>query len=303
MIIKSFIKKGSGFFGQDIESWTKASNEVKDILDFSIQAEKGHLSSFFKMYFPYPPKKILDGGCGVGAHVIAYRKLGYDIIGVDFSNDIIRRIKKEVSEDVPVYAADLTALPFNDSYFDCCLLAGVIEHFEEGPYAVLKEIRRVLKKDGLLLVAVPYINILRWIYFSIFPIKKKSNFLQKRCNSCQLETDVPSGYNFCEYFFDVHSLIPYFSANNFLLQEAFPVDFLWGEIGLIFKKAIERYSARKVHENRIGSIKRSFTKRLIYDFLITENRNNLFFRFPLALLNHLSGHMVLLIAKPASLHL
>ena len=240
MIIKSFKKEGSSFFGQNIESWTKTLNEVEDIFDFSKNADKEHLSPFLKEFFPYPPKKILDGGCGVGRYVIAYRKLGYDISGVDFSSNIIRRIKKEVNENLPVYAADVTALPFKDGSFDCYFSGGVIEHFEEGPDAPLREARRVLKEGGVLLATVPYINLLRRLYFSIYATKEGNGLLQKICKRCQCDSYAPKGYNFCEYFFDVNSLTSYFKTNGFLIEEAYPTDFLWGEIGLLFRKYIKR---------------------------------------------------------------
>lgn len=305
MIIKSFRKEGFGFFGQNIESWTKTPlNEVEDIPGLSEEAAGDHLSVFFKKYFPYPPKKILDGGCGLGKHVIAYRKMGYDIIGVDFSVEVIRRVKKEVDGNLPIYTADVTALPFEDGFFDCYFLGGVIEHFEEGPNAPLREARRVLKKNGYLLATVPYISLLRRLYFSIFPTKKGNGFLQKKCKKCQCDPYLPKSYNFCEYFFDVISLTPYFKANDFLIEKTYPTDLLWGEIGLPLRKLMRRYQEGKTKIiNKIIGVpaseadKKPFIKRLICDFLITENRNNIFFRIPLTLLNYLNGHMVLFIAR------
>lgn len=274
------------------------------ILDCSRNVEKNSRFPFFKKYLPHPPKKILDGGCGLGRHVIAYRKLGYDIIGVDFSADIINRIKKEVDENLPVYTTDIRALPFKDGFFDCYYSGGVIEHFEEGPDAALKEARRVLKKGSVFLVTVPYINIIRRFYFSIFPAKKEDSFLQEKYKKCQFDFHVPKDFIFCEYFFDVKSLIPYFKANGFIVEKTYPTDFLWGEIGLLLQKPIRRYQAGRfkainklIGEPVSGAHKRPFIKRTIYDFLITENRDNIFFRLPLTLLNYLSGHMVLFIAR------
>lgn len=306
MIIKCFRKEGFGFFGQNIESWTKSLNEVEDIVDFSKDAQKGYLSTFFKKYFPYPPEKILDGGCGQAKYVIAYRKLGYDIIGVDFSKAVLTRIKKEVDIELPIYAADITTLPFKDALFDCYYSGGVIEHFEDGPGVPLKEARRVLKKGGVLLATVPYINILRRIYLSIFSTKKQKDILLKKCRKCEYDAHPPKGYKFCEYWFDVNSLIPYFKTNGFLIEKTYPTNFVYGEIGLLIKKIIAIYEKqKKKSKNKTAKTysieprehKRSIIKRILYDFLITENRDNIFLRLPLTLLNYLSSHLVLFVAR------
>lgn len=308
MIIKSYRKDGFGFCGQNIASWTKSWNQVEDVSKSSKNADKDYLSPFFKKYFPYPPKRILEGGCGVGKYVIAYRRLGYDIFGVDFSGETIRRLK-EIDKDLPVYQADVTALPFENGFFDCYYSGGVIEHFEEGPDAPLKEARRVLKKDGIFLVTVPYINFLRRLYFSIFPTKKEEGLLRKRCKSCQRDLRTLEGYSFCEYYYDVRSLIPYLQASSFLIEKIHPVDFLWGEMGLPlhkyivrFQKSNSRLNNQAANEAIIGNHlqaedKKSFTKDLIYNLLITENRDKILFRFPLKLLNYLSGHMILFVAR------
>jgi len=308
MIIKTFKKDGLGIVGQEIESWN-AWNEVEDVFESSKNAEKDHLSPFFKKYFPYPPKKILEGGCGIGKYVIAYRKLGYDILGVDFSGKTIRRVKKEIDSNLPLYEADITALPFEDGFFDCYYSGGVIEHFEEGPDAPLKEARRVLKKGGIFLVTVPFINFLRKLYFSVLTTKKKDGFLQKKCKKCQHDLPIQEGYKFSEYSFDINSLLPYFKDNDFVIEKTYPIDFLWGEIGLLLHKYIGRHHAperaaiRKSDNNTENSEgagnKKSFTKDLMRSFLITQDRDNIFLRIPVTLLNYLSGHMVLFVARAA----
>ena len=143
----------------DLEEAMSFRKQIREVFSFkflkvffqpsSKNADKDYLSPFFKKYFPYPPKRILEGGCGIGKYVIAYRKLGYDIVGVDFSGDTIKRIKEEVDEKLPVYEADVTALPFGDGFFDCYYSGGVLEHFEDGPDCLLKEARRILKKGGI----------------------------------------------------------------------------------------------------------------------------------------------------------
>lgn len=309
MIVKEFIKEGFGFFGQDVDSWTENWNAVDSILISSKNAEKNYLSYFFRKYFPKYPQKILEGGCGTGKYVIAYRNLGYDITGVDFSGKTIKRIKDEMGVDFPVYEADITALPFGDGYFDCYFSGGVMEHFESGPDIPLKEARRVIKKGGLLLVTVPYINLIRRFYLTIFEGKLKKGYFVKKVNRCQEENEVYPGYKFCEYIFDVNSLRPYFKNNGFSIEATYPADFLWGEIGFLFRKFLNKNNNElKYHPSNQMTLTHggsgqnmakhsSFIRNLAYNFLITENISNIFFKIPLAILNYLSGHMILIVAR------
>ena len=65
------------------------------------------------------------------------------------------------SADAHVFAGDVTgSFPFRDRVFDAVLFLDVIEHVEPR-VAVLREIHRVLKDDGRLLVSAPNKNT-RW---------------------------------------------------------------------------------------------------------------------------------------------
>lgn len=306
MIIKAFKRQGLGFFGQDIESWTKNWGRAEGMSEkFSQSAASDHLSPFFKRYFPLPPKKILDGGCGMGKHTIAYRNMGYDITGVDFSGGMIRSIKNSLGEGFPVYEADVTALPFEDGRFDCCYSGGVMEHFEEGPARPLKEARRVLKKGGRLLATVPYVNLLRRLSFLVFSAKETGGVLQRKVDGCSAEPEVSETYRFHQYLFDAGSLAPYFKDNGFSIEGAHPMDLLWGEVGLALQKFIVKRRDDKSpspNPDKDAAVKdltkkRSLIKTLAYDFFVTENRDNIFFALPLAALNFLSGHMILFVAR------
>lgn len=64
-------------------------------------------------------------------------------------------------------------LPFPNNFFDCIILSEVLEHLGEEDTA-LQEIKRVLKKDGILLVTVPcedfpfFWDPLNWLLMRFF---------------------------------------------------------------------------------------------------------------------------------------
>ena len=89
--------------------------------------------------------KILDVGCGEGLLVEEYISQGFNIWGLD------RNFGSHY-----VTPGDILSLPFPNSYFDAVLLLDVFEHldFRDQPNA-LKEVRRVLGPQGMLLASIP----------------------------------------------------------------------------------------------------------------------------------------------------
>ena len=104
---------------------------------------------------------VLEGGCGLGRWLFFLSRREYtNLIGVDFINPPLDIIKKN-NHNIKVRVGNVDELPINNASIDLYLSMGVIEHFEEGPQKSLNEAMRVLKKNGFLIVAVPYQNLYR----------------------------------------------------------------------------------------------------------------------------------------------
>lgn len=100
--------------------------------------------------------RVLDVGCGTGLFLKPVIEAGCtECYGVDgpnpFSSRAIERGYKEVR-----FVPDLNTceLPYDDEQFDFVVCKDVFEHLL-NPKFTLKEIRRVLKKGGLLLLHFP----------------------------------------------------------------------------------------------------------------------------------------------------
>jgi SAM-dependent methyltransferase len=100
---------------------------------------------------------VLEAGCGRGQYVLALSRLGYDVHGVEYAEETVRAVR-DVEPSLQVRAGDLRALPFPDGFFGGYISLGVIEHYWGGPGAILAEARRVLRKDGVLLLSVPHFS-------------------------------------------------------------------------------------------------------------------------------------------------
>jgi ubiquinone/menaquinone biosynthesis C-methylase UbiE len=109
-----------------------------------------------------PGSLVLDAGCGSGRHLRALAKLpNLKIIGIDRNqadlNDALTSLKNmpdALSDNYLVTRADINKLPFAKDFFDCVICSEVLEHIPQHEEA-LKELVRVLKPQGSLVVSVP----------------------------------------------------------------------------------------------------------------------------------------------------
>jgi len=102
------------------------------------------------------PLRILDTGCGNGINLKCLQILG-DVYGLDISKNalIFSRIRGLHS----LICGSVDKLPFKNELFDLILALDVIEHTDEDISAV-RELNRVLKPGGRLIIAVPAFQFL-----------------------------------------------------------------------------------------------------------------------------------------------
>ena len=85
--------------------------------------------------------RCLDVGCGTGVPTLAVAELGWSVIGVDVSSDLLERAR---SRGLEVVEAPANALPFEDASFDAA--TSFWTHTDiDGFAAAAAEVARVLK--------------------------------------------------------------------------------------------------------------------------------------------------------------
>jgi ubiquinone/menaquinone biosynthesis C-methylase UbiE len=90
------------------------------------------------------PGGLLDLGCGGGSHAVAFAVAGWDVVGVDVSEDQLRLAR---GRGVEVLRADAAALPFDDGSFDAAVSMFTHTDFDDFGQAI-RETARVLRPGG-----------------------------------------------------------------------------------------------------------------------------------------------------------
>lgn len=101
--------------------------------------------------------RILDIGCAFGYFLKCCDEYNCETYGIDVSEYAISQAEKETKAKLYVYDINNNLSIFQDNFFDIVTIFDVIEHIE-SPYKLLKEVYRVLKTDGNIIVTTPNLN-------------------------------------------------------------------------------------------------------------------------------------------------
>jgi 2-polyprenyl-3-methyl-5-hydroxy-6-metoxy-1,4-benzoquinol methylase len=98
--------------------------------------------------------KLLDVGAGDGRFSLFLKNIGFDVYVCDIDKS---RFK---AKDIPFKTVNLNKkLPYKPNMFDVIILREVIEHIEDQ-YGLMKELYRILKKGGIVIITTP--NVHNW---------------------------------------------------------------------------------------------------------------------------------------------
>ena len=153
-----------------------------------------HKMNFVSKVFPEKKGKVLDIGCYVGELGVLLKSRLYDYYGVDIDKTALEQAS---SKGLKVKFCDLDKqdIPFKMK-FDYVVLLDVLEHLHD-PEKILKKVKKVLNKNGKLIVSLPndfhFLNRIRFLlgkkiyprpfsphtHLHTFTIKQGSEFLKK----------------------------------------------------------------------------------------------------------------------------
>ncbi len=132
--------------------------------------------------------RILDVGCAGGRDMKEFTKKGFEAVGIDLSTVLLNIAKKEAPKG-KYFKMDVLNLKFPKEHFDAIWADAVLLHLRRKDAAkAIKDLYRILKKDGVLYVSAkygkgekfvnekPFTNYVR--FYTYFTKKEMENLLK-----------------------------------------------------------------------------------------------------------------------------
>jgi ubiquinone/menaquinone biosynthesis C-methylase UbiE len=131
----------------------------------------------------YEFQNVLDVGCGTG-NVLAgvLKKWNVSAAGIDLSDNMLDIAKKRIGEKADLRKGDSENLPWESNMFDMVICTDSFHHYP-NPEAVLSEMKRVVKPEGKIIIADPWLSApFRQIANLFMPLCKDGDVKIYSCN-------------------------------------------------------------------------------------------------------------------------
>ena len=151
--MKEFINLKGTYVENDLHrKWESVyrQNPIQDIFNDKI------MDRILKYISPEPNALILDAGCGAAYHSVGMVKRGYQCVGVDISENVLKEgseiiLKHGFKSKMSFVCQDLEDLSFKDEVFDVVYCRGVLMHIPDWEKA-LYNLCRVLRPNGKIVI-------------------------------------------------------------------------------------------------------------------------------------------------------
>jgi SAM-dependent methyltransferase len=136
-------------------TFCKEYAEQYDLLygDKDYESECDILEKIFKHYGS--AHTILDLGCGTGNHAIPLSKRGYQVTGVDISDDMLNIARQKSSQPNFIYG-DLLNIDLGEQFDSVLMMFAVLGYQLMNVNIALQNVHRHLKRGGLFIFDVWY---------------------------------------------------------------------------------------------------------------------------------------------------
>lgn len=98
-------------------------------------------------------KKILDVGCGTGRDCREFSKLGFEVDGIDVSEEMLKFAKKEVP-NAHLYQMSMENLTSDRKYNGIWVCSSLYHIKKKDVFDILKSFYKILEEEGLLFITV-----------------------------------------------------------------------------------------------------------------------------------------------------
>lgn len=169
------------------EETTKVYDRFPEYFDEKFESYLNYAKKNFDKVISFFPEnaKILDLGSGIGNHALYLKERGFDVICADISNEMLNICKKKGLKTIKM---DLEKIDFPSESFDVVWAYTSLLHLQKKNIEnVLKDIKNILKKEGLFFVGFKegreegFVEFKEWgrRWFSLFEHNEVVKLLEK----------------------------------------------------------------------------------------------------------------------------
>jgi SAM-dependent methyltransferase len=145
-----------------IKEWDKAyvGHQMMYPAEYVIRIFKGSFPRLDLDKASFNSKKICDVGCGDGRNLVLLKQCGFDLYGVEISEEIVEKVKSDLASlgiEADIRVGDNYNIPFGDDFFDYVLSWNVCYYMgkQTNFSSHVKELARVIKPEGFLVLSIP----------------------------------------------------------------------------------------------------------------------------------------------------
>jgi len=183
-------------------------------------AKRRIVMDLIRTYCKIKKPKILDMGCGTGKNLETFKELG-TAFGIDSSLQAIKFCQKRGLNNIHLGKAERTSFPANS--FDLISLLDVLEHTDDNK--TLKEVCRLLHKDGFVIITVPALPLL-WSKWDVV-LHHKRRYTKKNLKQILEKNQLRILKISYMYSFLVLPVVIIRIIKNLLFPKHYPSDFLF----------------------------------------------------------------------------
>jgi len=153
-------------YDKDWDGYAKLISDRKDSSEWDVlrKARESHWREFFSVN---EDEKILDAGCGHGEYTVFALKDKANVWAFDYSKEMVNYtvavVQKNSLKAEKISVDSILDIPYETEFFDQVYCLAVLDHLDDdGRMNAIKELRRVLKKGGKLVIDVPNRFAIHW---------------------------------------------------------------------------------------------------------------------------------------------
>lgn len=216
---------------------TITEDRLAEALDIPLEAVKG--------------LKILEAGSGAGRFTEILLKYGAKVYSFDISNAVEANALNNKNNNLTLFQSSITAIPFNDNFFDIVICLGVMQHTENSKESLI-ELSRVVKNNGLIsfdhykrhLGHFFSMYLIYWFIIKNLPVNHQLKITNK----------------LTKLFFPLHWYFRKRPIIQFVLRRISPISFYYGMFPLTKRQHYE-FSLLDTHDKNTDHFKRHLSKK------------------------------------------